>query len=82
MLSRTDAAQRFRNGDARTRKLEFRIEHSTQDMVEVASKKCAYEGCSTVPGFSVAGSRKPGLCAKHAMECMVDVKSKRRAHGG
>ncbi|CAM9673890.1 unnamed protein product [Sphacelaria rigidula] len=45
-------------------------------MVNVVSKMCGDEGCSTRPSYGVAGSRKAKFCSKHAKAGMVNVVSK------
>ena len=49
-------------------------------MVDVKSKKCAHDGCSTQPIFNMPDQQKGIYCSEHKLPGMVDVVSKRCAH--
>ena len=42
-------------------------------MVDVCTKKCRTESCSTKPLFGVAGTKKAKYCSQHALNRMVDA---------
>ena len=42
-------------------------------MVNVKSKKCAQEGCNTIPFYNLPGSKQGLYCVNHKKEGMVDV---------
>ena len=42
-------------------------------MINVASKRCADDGCNKHPNYGEAGSRKREYCAEHSLEGMVLV---------
>lgn len=39
----------------------------------MVSKRCSHEGCTKLPSWGLAGSRKHEFCAQHAMEGLVEV---------
>jgi hypothetical protein len=55
-------------------------DHKTDDMVDVRSKTCLYQGCSIKPSFNVKGSKTGLYCFEHKTESMVNVISKRCKH--
>jgi hypothetical protein len=52
-------------------------------MVDVRSKRCEHEGCTSLnPRFNVPTERRGRFCSQHKLEGMVDVRSKRCEHEG
>ena len=51
-------------------------------MANVKHRTCGYEGCSTLPSYGVAGSKKAELCSKHARAGMVNVMNRTCGHEG
>lgn len=49
-------------------------------MVDVVSKKCAYEGCGKQPSFNTPGQTNGLYCEMHSLPGMVNVKGKGCAH--
>jgi hypothetical protein len=51
-------------------------------MVDVKSKRCAFNGCTLIPSFNHENEKKGLFCSSHKTERMVNVKSKRCAFDG
>lgn len=51
-------------------------------MVGVKNRKCAQQGCSKVPSYGNAGTKKREFCSGHAKEGMVNLNSKKCVHPG
>ncbi|CAM9700745.1 unnamed protein product, partial [Sphacelaria rigidula] len=51
-------------------------------MVDVKSKQCGEEGCSTHPSFGAAVGRKAEFCAAHARARMVYMRRQRCGEKG
>lgn len=47
--------------------------HSLKKMVNVLSKKCAYEDCATLPFYNYSGKKGGKYCATHKKKGMVNV---------
>jgi hypothetical protein len=62
---------------------KFCSEHKREGMVDVRSKRCAHDGCtSTSRVFNHPGETKGMFCGEHKEPGMVDVASKQCAHDG
>jgi hypothetical protein len=46
-------------------------------MIDVISKRCAFENCSTRPTYNLSTETKALFCSEHKQENMIDVKNKR-----
>ena len=52
--------------------------HMREDMVDVRSRQCQADGCSSIwPNFAMEGEPRGRLCASHKTSGMVDVRNKR-----
>jgi len=51
-------------------------------MIDVISKRCEHEGCTSQPVFNTEGATRGRFCKPHALPGMVDVKNKRCEHEG
>lgn len=51
-------------------------------MIDIANKKCAYNGCNKQPIFNEKGNNKRLFCFEHKNNDMVDVINKRCIHEG
>ncbi|CAM9725322.1 unnamed protein product, partial [Sphacelaria rigidula] len=66
--------ERASHGIMDNRKATFCAKHAQAGVVDVRSKMCEEQGCSTWPSFGVVGSRKAEFCASHARAGMVNVR--------
>lgn len=48
-------------------------------MIDLTNNKCAHQGCTKVPSFGVAGSKKGELCSGHAQQGMSSTYMRKRA---
>jgi hypothetical protein len=65
------------------KKAEYCATHKIDEMVNVVSKCCEYEGCTSVnPVFNIQGSKIGRFCSEHKSDDMVDVKHLRCKHTG
>jgi hypothetical protein len=65
------------------KKAEYCAAHKTDEMVNVVSKLCEHEGCTSVnPVFNIKGSKTGKFCSIHKSDNMVDVKHKRCKYEG
>ena len=53
---------------------EFCSQHARDGMVNVTKRTCCREGCSKVPSFGLAGSRRAEVCSQHAEDEMINLR--------
>ena len=56
---------------------EYCAQHAPDGVVDVISRKCGTENCSTQPSFGVVDSATAEYCAQHAPDGMTDVKNRK-----
>ena len=54
-------------------KAEYCAPHAKEGMINLQSKRCSAEGCTTKASFGTDGTKKPEFCATHAKEGRVIV---------
>lgn len=63
-------------------KQKFCKQHKKDDMINLASPRCEFEGCSSInPVFGIPGG-KPKFCKTHASDDMKNIVTKKCAHSG
>ncbi|CAN0325290.1 unnamed protein product, partial [Laminaria digitata] len=51
--------------------------HARAGMVDIVSKRCKQDSCTTIPSFNFNGSKTPVYCKQHLKAGMVGVHRKR-----
>ena len=59
---------------------EYCKQHADDAMVNVISRRCLRDTCTSQPTFNDKGSKMAKYCKRHADDGMVDVRSKVCAH--
>jgi len=52
-------------------------QHKLENMLDVKSKRCIFEGCITMPTYNLPTETNAVYCSEHKLENMIDVKHKR-----
>jgi hypothetical protein len=47
--------------------------HKLDDMINIVSKTCIYDGCGTHPCYNFAGEKRGIYCVTHKLDAMIDV---------
>ena len=58
------------------------FDHRLVDMINVITKTCIYDGCTTQSCYNFAGEKLGIYCGKHKLVDMIDVKSKTCIYDG
>ncbi len=77
-----NCSKQARYAYSKSDKFKFCKTHSSNDMVDIYSNRCAHIECDLLPVFAYSKSDKSKFCKKHATEDMIDVRNKKCDYPG
>ena len=63
----------FRSGLVTDKKATYCVTHKLDDMVDIKSAKCIYEGCMITPNYGVHNDKQATYCVSHKLDNMINI---------